>query len=292
VRIDTHQHYWRFEPASYPWIDDGMAVLRRDRLPADRLPLMRACGVSASLAVQARDELAETEALLAWSESDASVAGVVGWADLREDGLAARLDAWRGRQRLRGFRHLLQDEPRLAQLLDDPSFNRGVAQVQQRGYVYDVLVFDHQLPLVTGFCARHDRHWLVLDHCGKPQLRGWLDDPLIGQRWSACLRQLAALPHLACKLSGLVTETAWRQAPRLSPAHTGIVFECFDRALEVFGPRRLMFGSDWPVCELAAPYETVAGLAQGWAASRLSTDEQRDFWAGTAIRCYGLTLTA
>lgn len=284
LKIDSHQHYWRYEPAAFPWITLGMAVLAQDRAPAD-CP-MQSDGVTGSIAVQARTEAVETDFLLDLAAQHPSILGVVGWADLASPALAAQLDGWAHQPKLCGFRHLLQDEPHVAQIVNNPKFRSGVALLQSRKLTYDVLVFAHQMPQVTDFCAAHDNHWLVLDHLGKPPLVR----PGEMTAWARSLQQLAALPHVVCKLSGLVTETA---GPRPSglPAHVQqTVWDCFDTALEAFGPRRLLFGSDWPVCELAAPYPTVHQLAQAWATKRLSHTEQAAFWAGNAIRCYGLNL--
>ena len=284
-KIDSHQHYWRFEPAAFPWISPGMAVLAQDRSPAD-CP-MQASGITGTIAVQARTEAAETDFLLKLAAHHPQILGVVGWADLASPHLEAQLDGWAEHPRLCGFRHILQDEPDVAQVVNDPLFRRGVALLQNRQLAYDVLVFAHQMPQVIDFCTAHDAHWLVLDHLGKPPLK----NPEQMPQWAQSLKALAALPHVACKLSGLVTEAAWPFANVADGLPTSVqqtVWDCFDTALEAFGPARLLFGSDWPVCELAAPYPTVHQLAQTWAASRLSDSEQTAFWSGNAIRCYGL----
>lgn len=282
-KIDSHQHYWDYEPAAFPWIAPGMAVLAQDRAPAD-CP-MPSCGVTGSIAVQARNAAAETDFLLALAAHNPSILGVVGWADLASPALEAQLDGWAQQPKLRGFRHILQDEPDVAQVVNNPLFRRGVALLQSQKLGYDVLVFAHQMPLVIDFCAAHDAHWLVLDHLGKPPLTR----PGEMAAWTRSLQQLAALPHVVCKLSGLVTETAWPHPGGLPAAVQQTVWDCFDTALECFGPTRLLFGSDWPVCELAAPYPAVHQLAQTWATQRLSASEQAAFWAGNALRCYGIT---
>lgn len=289
MKIDTHQHFWHYQSADFPWIDERMTRLRQDRLPADSASAMRACGVDAVIAVQARGALAETDFLLALAAREPRILGVVGWADLQSPALAAQLDDWAGQGALRGLRHILQDEAALAALIAQPAFNQGLALLQQRQLVYEVLVFDRQLPTVVDFCARHAAHWLVLDHLGKPALRDWFSDAQVAPRWAACLRELAAMPHVLCKLSGLVTETDWPgTAGGLRARDEGLIHACFDQALEAFGPQRLMFGSDWPVCELAAPYATVHRLARSWAESRLTAAQQEAFWSGNALRCYGL----
>jgi L-fuconolactonase len=189
---------------------------------------------------------------------------------------------------LKGFRHILQDEPQLPALVRLPAFSRGVKAVHQRGLVYDVLVFDWQIASVVDFCARHNDHWLVLDHVAKPCIRDWFTQAEVPGRWLAGLRALAAMPHVVCKLSGLVTEADWTAQRGVLPQDTKIMLECFDRALELFGPHRILYGSDWPVCQLAAPYDAVHRLAQQWANTRLNAQEQNNFWGGNAMRCYDL----
>ena len=292
MKIDTHQHFWHYQPEEFPWISDSMLLLKQDRLLPDCLRDMQSCGVDAVVAVQARGSLQETDFLLQLARQEPRILGVVGWVDLTSEGLDKQLDQWANQPALRGFRHILQDEPDIKTLIDSPAFNLGVASLQKRQLVYDVLVFDHQLPDAIDFCRRHDAHWLVLDHVGKPAVRDWNRDVQAGQNWSACIRELAAIPHVMCKLSGLVTEANWQNKAGLKPADERVIHACFDLALDAFGPDRLMFGSDWPVCELAANYSSVHSIAQTWAAARLSESGQHAFWAGNAVRCYGLHLPA
>jgi L-fuconolactonase len=290
MKIDTHQHFWHFEPQDFPWITEDMPILRRHQGPADNRLEMDASGVTGVVAVQARCCTEETDFLLDLAASHPHILGVVGWTDLGSATLESDLARWHGQAKLRGFRHLLQDEPDLAAVLGNPAFNRGVACLQRRQLVYDVLVFGRQLPMVTDFCARHDQYALVLDHVGKPALREWLSAPASRQQWTQQLRQLARLPHVSCKLSGLVTETDWQRQDAPGAADIQHIEQCFDLALDAFGPARLMFGSDWPVCQLAADYQGVHAIAQGWAASRLDPAQQQAFWGGNAVRIYGLTI--
>ncbi|KWI28262.1 amidohydrolase family protein [Burkholderia stagnalis] len=285
MRIDSHQHFWRYRADDYPWIGAGMDVLARDRLPHELRPLLQAHALDASIAVQARAGRDETAFLLDLARDDARIAAVVGWEDLRSPQLAQRIAEW-GSPKLRGFRHQVQDEGDVASFVAHPDFNRGVAWLQAHGYVYDVLVFQRQLPDVRAFCARHDAHWLVLDHLGKPALAEFDRDDTVYARWRDALQALGALPHVACKLSGLVTEADWRRG--LCARDLAQIERALDTALACFGPQRLMFGSDWPVCLLAASYREVAGLVERWAATRLSAAEQEAVWGGTAARCYGV----
>lgn len=273
VRIDAHQHYWRYDPAEYPWIGAGMDVLRRDCLPAQAAVHLDAHGFDAAIAVQARCSEAETEWLLALAREDAHIAGVVGWVDLAAENVAERLAHWGADPALRGIRHIVQDDPDPAATLADAAFGRGVRATQDAGLVYEVLVHAPDLPAAIDFCARHDRHWLVLDHLGKPAIvdAAW-------QPWAGHLAELARLPHVMCKLSGLVTEAG--DVPDRIGRYAA-------HALDCFGPGRTMFGSDWPVCRLAAEYDAVCVQAES-AAAGLAAGEREQLFGGTATRCYGL----
>lgn len=288
MKIDTHQHYWRYRAEELPWISETMPLLQRDCMPVDCSAALRAVNVDAVVAVQARSRVDETDFLLHVADCNPQVVGVVGWADLTAPGLEDQLARWGAHAAFKGLRHILQDEPDVEGWVNAPAIHQGLRALQQRGGVYEVLVRHPQLRSVTAFCARHDRHWLVLDHMGKPAVRDWAQQPNASHRWSRSLRELAALPHVMCKISGAVTETDWATHPAVQPADAETILACFDQALDAFGPQRLMFGSDWPVCQLAAPYARVHDLAHTWASTRLSAPEQDAFWRGNAVRCYGL----
>jgi len=279
LRIDAHQHFWRYDAGAYPWMTPGMGVLRRDWMPQDLRPLLDAQGIDGCIAVQARADEAETDFLLELARSHEWIAGVVGWVDLRADDLDARLARWAPSPALAGFRHLLQDDPDVPATLADTRFNRGVKRLQADGRIYEVLVRGAtQLAGAPGFCARHDRHWLVLDHLGKPAIGGNED-----AEWRNALASLAAMPHVLCKLSGLVTEVVTQAIDE------AVLRRYLDTALELFGPGRLLFGSDWPVCLLRASYADACGIIEAWLAA-LSPDEQSLVRGDNAVRCYGLRL--
>lgn len=285
-RIDAHQHFWRYRAPEYPWINENMHVLAQDKLPDDLLPLLQTNGLNASIAVQARAGREETRFLLDLANDADWIVGVVGWEDLAADNLAERLHEWRDEAKLVGFRHQVQDEADARAFLLQTDFNRGISLLQSHGYAYDLLVFEHQLPAVAELCARHDRHWLVLDHLGKPSLREFSMDDGALTRWRNNLSALGKLPHVVCKLSGLVTEIDWHNG--LRDTDVDLIHRCLDIALETFGPQRLMFGSDWPVCLLGAPYAQVVELMTSWADAHLTLGERTDLWGGTASRCYEL----
>lgn len=284
-RVDSHQHFWRYDATAYPWIGAGMQVLARDWLPGDLRPRLDAGGFGRCIAVQARDSVEETGFLLDLADAHPWIAAVVGWVDLRSSDLGRELARWNGRAALKGIRHLLQDEPGPQRWMADAAVRRNVAELQRRGLVYDVLVHARQLDGVADFCAALDAHTLVLDHLAKPAIRE--RSAAARAAWRAALQPVAALPHVVCKLSGLVTEAHWRDG-RLQDHPAEDFHPYLDTALELFGPQRLMFGSDWPVCLLAASHAGVCGLIDGWARQRLSADEQAALWGGTAARCYGL----
>lgn len=289
MRIDTHQHYWHYRAAEFPWMGADMPALRRDCLPADVAPALQATQLDAVVAVQARAVARETDFLLDLAHQHPHIVGVVGWADLGAPDLSAQLQRWGQAPAFKGLRHLLQDEVDVEHWVQSPAIHAGLRALQHLGKVYEVLVFEHQIEAVQTLCRRHDRHWLILDHLGKPRLR----DPAHDARaWRAQLHTLALAPHVLCKLSGLVTETspAQRHGPDWPDAHAPLLWDCLDVALEAFGPQRLLFGSDWPVCQLAAPLERVHAVVQAWANSRLSPSEQRALWHDNALRCYDLSL--
>jgi L-fuconolactonase len=273
--IDAHQHFWRYRPETHGWIDERMAVLKRDFLPADLEPLLRAEGVSGCVAVQAAQSLDETRFLLDLADRHPFVRGVVGWVDILAHDLDGQLETLAGRPKLRGVRHIAQDEPDDGWLAREDVI-RGIARLGRLGLTYDILVYPRQLKAATSLARALPDQPFVLDHVAKPEIAAARLDA-----WRADLRRLAELPHVSCKLSGLVTEANWG---RWTPAD----FRPYlDVVLEAFGAGRLMFGSDWPVCLLAGSYADVIGLARG-AIAVLSRDEQAAILGANAARFYGL----
>ena len=270
LRLDAHQHFWRYDAADYPWIGRDMGCLRRDFQPDDLRPLLDAAGFDGCIAVQARACASETDQLLRLAERYPWICAVVGWVDLCASDLEQSLERWAQNPVLRGFRHQLQDESAPADFMQNPAFNRGLNTLQRQGLVYEILVKARDLGAVTELCQQHDQHHLVLDHLGKPdvQANDW-------KAWAQQLAPLAALPHVSCKLSGLITEAHWQDwhSAQLTPyLHT---------ALELFGAERLMFGSDWPVCLLASDYEATRALVA-------SVSQHAAIWGGTACRVYNI----
>jgi L-fucono-1,5-lactonase len=270
--IDAHQHFWRYDAAQYAWIDSSMAALRRDFLPEELAALMNAGGVDATIAVQARQDEAETAWLLDLAARHPFIRGVVGWVDLQAADADRRLEQLAATPRLLGVRHVVQAEP--DGFLHRHAFRQGVAAVGRCDLVYDILIYARQLPEAIRFAADFPDQRFVLDHLGKPDIRGnGLDE------WRRRLQAMADLPHVWCKLSGLVTEADWRA---WTP---GQLRPYLDGALDAFGPSRLMFGSDWPVCTLAASYGEVLGLVRD-AIAEYSADEQAQILGKTAEDVY------
>jgi L-fucono-1,5-lactonase len=272
--IDSHLHLWRYDADEYTWIDESMTALRCDFLPHDARAVMTSAGIDACIAVQARQTLEETRWLLALADEHPFIAGVVGWIDLAAPDVGAQIAAFAAHPRLLGVRHIVQAEP--DGFLERPRFREGVAQLARAGLTYDILVYARQLPAAVSFAAAFPDQRFVLDHVGKPDIRR-------GEyrEWRAGLDRLAGLPHVWCKLSGLVTESDWR-----SWTHA-MLRPYLDAALDAFGPSRLMMGSDWPVCTLAAGYGEVLDLLES-AISEYSEDEQAQILGGTARRFWNL----
>ncbi|MGC4846238.1 amidohydrolase family protein [Micromonospora sp. DT15] len=277
--VDAHHHLWVRARHPQPWIDPvTMAAIDADFEPTDLAPPARAAGVTATVVVQSIASVTETVDLLGVAAEDTLVRGVVGWVDLTAADVAEHLDglrAARGGERLVGIRHLVQSETDPA-YLDRPDVRRGIAAVGAAGLVFDLLVRQHQLPVAARLTRDLPEVSFVLDHLGKPAL----GSPDMAE-WSRDLRSLAASPNTTAKLSGLVTEVPhshWTPAD-LRPA--------VEDALDAFGPERLMFGSDWPVCLLASSYQrwvdTLAELLEGRDGA-----DQASVWGGTARRVYGL----
>jgi L-fuconolactonase len=273
MRIDAHQHFWRYHPEDYGWIDDAKAKLKRDFLPADLLPQLQAAGFLGTIAVQAAQTLDETRFLLALAERHPFILGVVGWADLRSPDLSRQLEEWARHPRLRGIRHIAQDEPD-DRFLAREDVVRGIAALEPFGLAYDILVFARQLPAAIELVGRLPRQRFVLDHIAKPEIKAGRVSP-----WKEHVLELAQAPNVACKLSGLVTEADWHgwKAADFRPY--------LDMVFEAFGAERLMIGSDWPVSTLAGDYGAVMGLVSDYMQDR-PPNEREAVLGGNAARFY------
>jgi L-fuconolactonase len=261
MRIDTHQHFWKYNDRDYGWMSAAMDKLRSDRLPIDLFPLMKTAGIDGTVAVQARQSLEESEWLLQLAAEHSFIRGVVGWVDLGSERVVEQLEQFSRHPKFRGVRHVVHDEPDDRFMLR-PAFLDGLSQLKRFGLTYDLLLFPRHLPVACEVVKRFPEQLFALDHIAKPPVRTGNVGP-----WSQDLRRLAAFPNVFCKISGLVTEANWNSwKPQDFAPYIEVV-------LDAFGSQRLMIGSDWPVCTLAAEYRTVIELSLGYI-KQLSATEQ------------------
>jgi L-fuconolactonase len=273
--VDSHQHFWQVGRFDYPWMSPEVQVLCRDYLPPALAPMLERNEVKKTILVQASNSLEETRWLLKLAEQNSFIAGVVGWVDLTADGFVDQLDEFTGHPKFKGVRHLVESEPR-DDWLTQAVVLENLRMMADRGLTYDLLVHPRHLKQALKVAAGCPELRLVVDHLAKPPIaRGEIDE------WSRGLRELGSQPNVSCKLSGLVTEADWTRwrVEDLQPY--------VDLALEVFGPRRMMFGSDWPVCLLAGSYDQVLEAAQSMLASVSEADRSRIF-AANAVEFYRL----
>jgi L-fuconolactonase len=272
MKIDSHQHFWKYNRAHQVWMTDAMAVLRRDYLPDELKPLLQTAGFDGTIAVQARQMIEETEWLLELADQHPLIKGVVGWVDLRSPELRQQLEKVAPHPKLVGVRHVVQDEPDDAFMLR-PEFRRGIAMLREYGLTYDLLLFPKHLPVGVKLVEEFPGQPFVLDHIAKPFIREGTLSP-----WREELRRLAEFPNVFCKLSGLVTEAKWKQwQPRDFEPYLDVVFEAF-------GPERLMIGSDWPVCTLSGDYAATMNLVKNYVPER----DRDAVLGGTCARFYRL----
>jgi len=276
VRIDAHHHLWNYTTEDYGWIDDRMRVLQRDFTPAELEAEMKLAGVGASIAVQARQTLEETDWLLSLAADSSVIRGVIGWAPIAEEGFVSTLRRLQQNPLLKGLRHVVQAEP--DGFLDGDTFNRGIVALRGTRLVYEVLIFARQLTETIRFVDRHPDQIFVLDHIAKPDIAG---NGL--SAWEPGFRKLAERENICCKLSGMVTEADWHT---WTPATLTPYLEI---ALEAFGPSRLMIGSDWPVINVACSYSRWWQIITEWLAP-LAAAEREQIEGRTAARVYRLVL--
>jgi L-fucono-1,5-lactonase len=278
MRIDAHQHFWNYDSQRDTWITEELSILRRDFSPEELLPELVANDMDASLAVQAAQSEEETNFLLRLAEESSCIAGVIGWVDLRDAGVEERLEWFRKFPKLCGFRHIVQSEPDDRFLLQ-PEFVRGIRLLHRFRFTYDVLIYPRQLPAAVEFANILPEQRFVLDHIAKPDIKLQRKD-----NWEHYIRSLAQNQNVFCKLSGMVTEADWKLwRPADFQYYLDVVFD-------VFGPARLMFGSDWPVCLLAASYGQVVQLVSDYVLANCPAQLENIFGANAA-RFYNLKFT-
>jgi len=275
MKIDAHQHFWKYSPTSHGWINDEMQVLKSDFLPENLAPLLEQVGFDGCVAVQASQSEAENDFLLSLADKHEIVKGVVGWLDLQADNLEEKLIQYSSHAKFCGLRHIVQDEPDDNFLLRD-KFMQGIAQLEKYNLTYDILVFERQLPAAVEFAKAFPKQPFVLDHIAKPLIAQGKIDP-----WEKHIRELATCQNVSCKISGMVTEADWQNwKPEDFMPFLKVVFEAF-------GTDRLMIGSDWPVCLLAGDYQRVNTLTIEYI-ENLSTQEIAAIMGGNACRFYNI----
>ncbi|NVK48530.1 MAG: amidohydrolase family protein, partial [Cyclobacteriaceae bacterium] len=249
MRIDAHQHFWRYHPKRHEWIDDSMKSIQRDFMPEDLTPILEKAGMDGCVAVQAEENLKETEFLLDLAEENDWIKAVVGWVDIGSSDLSKALDEYSQSSKLKGFREILQSKDPRYMLREE--FIQGLKLLHGKGFTYDILIFPQHLNAVIELVKQCEDHALVIDHLAKPYIKDgeW-------KSWKKAMIPIAEREYVFAKLSGLVTEADWKNWNEQQ------ILPFIEIALELFGPDRLMFGSDWPVCLLAGEYEQVLGIIE------------------------------
>jgi len=271
LKLDSHQHFWKYSDAEYGWIDDN--TLRRDFLPEDLHKELKSAGIDGAISVQARQTIGETDWLLSLAEQNPFLKGVVGWVPLTSPSVEADIEKFAARKKLKAVRHVVQDEKDDRYILRE-DFNKGVALLDKYGLAYDILIFERHLPNAIQFVDRHPKQRFILDHIAKPRIRDGAVQP-----WRDNLREIAKRSNVWCKISGVVTEAdhkKWTEAQ---------VRFYIDTAIDAFTPKRVMFGSDWPVCLSATTYKNWVELMRR-ATKNLSPSERDSIFGGAAATAY------
>ena len=275
MTIDAHQHFWKYEPAKHSWIDESMSVIRSDFMPKDLKKVYDKNGIDGCVAVQADQTLEETNFLLWLSTKHSFIKGIVGWVDLRSENVDAILKEYSEHGKIKGFRHIVQGEPDHNFLLRS-DFQRGISFLKKYDFVYDILVFQHQLGATLEFVKRFPDQTFVIDHIAKPYIKdGYFDG------WAVLMQEIAKQENVYCKLSGMITEADYKD---WTPNQ---IYPYMDLVLSAFGSDRIMFGSDWPVCLVAGEYAEVKLLVTDFIA-KLSLNEQAKIMGANAIHFYNL----
>lgn len=273
-RIDAHQHFWIFDPIRDNWIDGTMQSIQQDFLPADLNPLLIENKFSACVAVQASQTEEETNFLLELANQNDFIKGVVGWVDLSNDTILDRLNHFSKYDKLKGFRHVVQGEP--DDFMYRKDFRNGINGLKSYNYTYDILIFHRQLTAAIDLVSTFPNQAFVVDHIAKPDIKS---GEIIS--WKKGIKEIAKAENVMCKISGMVTEANWNlwRPDDLKP-YLDIIFENF-------GANKLMFGSDWPVCNLAANYSQVVTIVESYI-TQLSVEEQNQIWLENAKTFYNL----
>lgn len=275
MKIDSHHHFWKYDPVTYSWMNDSMGILKRDYQPEDLKEVIDSAKIDGVISVQADQSMRETEDLLKHASECSFIRGVVGWFPLAEPELDGLLESYATNPSLKGVRHVVQDEADDQFILGD-AFNKGIRRLKAYELVYDILIYERQLGPSIEFVDRHPDQVFVLDHVAKPRIGDQIMEP-----WRAQMFELAKRENVYCKLSGMATEANWQNWTKDD------LWPYAEVAMEAFGPTRMMFGSDWPVARLAVEYGDWVGLCREFI-STLSDSEQAMIEGEVAIRAYDL----
>ncbi|MGJ8732463.1 amidohydrolase family protein [Cellulophaga fucicola] len=273
--IDAHQHFWKYEPAKHSWIDDNMAVIRKDFMPANLKKVYLENNIDGCVAVQADQTTLENDFLLDLASKNSFVKGIVGWADFRADTIDEVLENYSKLKKIKGFRHVVQGEPDHNFLLR-PDFLNGISKLEKYNFTYDILVFPHQLGAVLEFVKKFPNINFIIDHIAKPYINDGFYDG-----WANLMLAIGKQQNVYCKLSGMVTEADYNTwTPEIIAPYMQLV-------LKAFGADRLLFGSDWPVCLVAGNYKKVKELVTDFI-SQLSKEDQEKILGLNAVKFYNL----
>lgn len=272
--IDAHQHFWHYNSEKHSWIDDEMAVIRKNFLPKDLQPIYTENNVQGCVAVQADQTETETNFLIDLANQNNFIKGVVGWVDLRADNIEERLTYYKQHAIVKGFRHVLQSEEPAFML--QPHFLRGIAALKQFDFRYDILIFPKHLQAAIELVKQNPNQLFIIDHIAKPYIKAGLID-----EWKKDMQAISQFENVYCKVSGMVTEADYKnwKAENFTPY--------LDTVVEAFGTKRILFGSDWPVCLVAASYNKMKAIVANYF-SGFSISEQSNFFSNNAQQFYKL----
>ncbi|WP_343706794.1 amidohydrolase family protein [Flavobacterium sp.] len=273
-RIDSHQHFWKFDPVRDSWIDETMQNIQRDFLPEDLEPLLKENQFEGCVAVQASQSEEETQFLLDLASKNDFIKGVVGWIDLRNENIGERLQFFSDQKKLKGFRHVVQGEA--DDFMDGAEFRRGITALEPFNYTYDILIFERQLPAAISLVQDFPNQKFVIDHIAKPDIKlGSIES------WKKGIEEIAKYNNVWCKISGMVTEADWKNwKPEDLKPYLDIIFENFSID-------KLMYGSDWPVLNVASDYHEVVKTLKEYI-SKFSVEDQNKIWFENANEFYEL----
>lgn len=275
LKIDAHQHFWKFDPVRDSWINEEMSVIQRDFLPEHLEVILKENGLDGCVVVQSDQSEEENEFQLQNAAANDFVKGVVGWVDLKADNIEEKLAHYKQFNKLKGFRHILQGEPQRDHMLRG-DFLKGISLLGKFGYTYDILVFTDQLQYSLEFANKFPDQSFVIDHLAKPLIKAKEIE-----EWKKDISAFKTQEHVCCKISGMVTEADWKNWKKED------FYPYLDVVVETFGMNRLMFGSDWPVCNIAASYNAMKGIVDDYFAA-FSHSEKDAFYGGNAVRFYKL----